>query len=122
MPVHMQIDQIEQARARWSYLEQLVEERGWPDRLVIALEQSLVGGTDRTRYGDEAGVSPASATSDLRRLLGAGLITQRGRGRSTRYHASDHLSAEVVRAIDERIRARQQTGARIAPDGGSSPS
>jgi Fic family protein len=100
------LDQIERAGVRWSYLERLVEERGWPDRLVIALEQSLVGGADRTRYGEEAGVSPASATNDLRRLLDAGLIVQRGRGRSTRYHASDHLSAGVGRAIEEPIRVR----------------
>ena len=101
------LDQIQRAAARWTYLEQLVEERGWPDRLVIALEQGLVGGTDRTRYGDEADVSPASATSDLRRLLDAGLIVQRGRGRSTRYNASDQLNSDVLRAIEERWRTEQ---------------
>jgi Fic family protein len=89
------LDQIHEAGSRWSRLEQLVEERRWPDRLVIALEQSLIGGTDRARYGNEAGVSPASATNDLRRLLDAGLIAQRGRGRSTRYQASDDLRAAV---------------------------
>jgi Fic family protein len=92
------LDQIERAGARWSYLERLAEERGWPDRLVIALEQSLVGGTDRTLYANEAGVSAASATGDLRRLLDAGLITQQGRGRSTRYYASDQLRADVAAA------------------------
>jgi Fic family protein len=97
------LDQVQQAGTRWGYLEQLIQERGWPDRLVIALEQSLVGGTDRTRYGDEAGVSPASATSDLRRLLDAGLIAQRGRGRSTRYQAGDDLRAAVARAIEQRL-------------------
>jgi len=114
------LEQIEQAGARWSHLEQLVEKRGWPDRLVIALEQSLVGGTDRTRYGDEADVSPASATSDLRRLLDAGLIVQRGRGRSTRYHASDDLSAGVATAIEERLGAPQPPTSRTGSDGGSS--
>jgi Fic/DOC family len=92
------LDQIEQAGARWSYLERLAKERGWPDRLVIALEQSLVGGTDRTLYANEADVSAASATSDLRRLVDAGLIKQQGRGRSTRYHASDQLRADVAAA------------------------
>ena len=33
--------QIEEAAARWERLEDLVAQRGWPDRMVIALEQSL---------------------------------------------------------------------------------
>ena len=80
--------QIERAAARWASLEELVAARSWPDRLVIALEQSLVGGTDRARYGEEAEVSPATASADFRRLLDAGLVDQRGRGRSTSYLAS----------------------------------
>lgn len=83
--------QIEQAAARWQSLEALVEGRRWPDRLVIALEQSLLGGTERSKYGDEAGVSPATASGDFRRLLDAGLVVQRGRGRNITYLASDVL-------------------------------
>jgi Fic family protein len=88
---HRRLEQIEQAARRWAYLENLVEGRSWPDRLVIALEQALVGGTDRTRYAAEAGISHASATNDLRRLLDAGFITQSGRGRNTRYQGSRSL-------------------------------
>ncbi len=33
--------------------------------------------------------------ADFRRLVDAGLVTQRGRGRNTRYHASDALRADV---------------------------
>jgi Fic family protein len=83
--------QVEQAATRWQRLEELVAERGWPDRIVIALEQSLLGGTDRSRYAEEADVSPATASADLRRLLDAGLVDQRGRGRSSSYVASDAL-------------------------------
>jgi Fic family protein len=90
------LDQIDQAAKRWSHLERLAERRGWPDRLVIALEQALIGCTDRTRYSAEADISPATATNDLRRLLDAGLITQHGRGRNTRYQASDRLHGEVA--------------------------
>lgn len=89
------LTQIEEAGARWAFLEELVEQRGWPGRLVIALEQSLIGGTDRAGYGSEAQVSPATASADFRRLLDAGFIVQRGRGRSTRYHASDDLRSKV---------------------------
>jgi Fic family protein len=93
--------QLDQAAARWSYLERLVEERRWPDRLVIALEQSLFDGTDRAKYSTEAGVSSPTASNDLRRLLDAGLITQQGRGPTTRYVASERLADHVRRQHED---------------------
>jgi Fic family protein len=92
--------QLAEAGARWAYLEKLVEQRNWPDRLVIALEQSLVQGTDRTAYIAEADVSGPTASSDLRRLLDAGLISQRGRGPATRYVGSEHLARDVRGHLD----------------------
>ncbi len=83
--------QIERAARRWGQLERMVDERGWPDRLVIALEQSLVGGCDRRGYAREAEVSPATASADLRRLADAGLVVQSGQGPSSRYEASETL-------------------------------
>lgn len=83
--------QIQDAGRRWSRLEALAEERGWPDRLVIALEQGLFSGVDRAGYATEAGVSQATASNDLRRLSDAGLLVSRGRTRNTRYHASAAL-------------------------------
>src|SRR5215218_822130 len=90
--------QIEEAAARWQRLEDLVSQRGWPDRIVIALEQSLLGGTDRSRYTDEAGISPATASADLRRLLDAGLVEQRGRARSISYVAAAELRGSATGA------------------------
>jgi Fic family protein len=87
--------QIEAAATRWAALEELVEARGWPDRLTIALEQSLAGETDRGRYGAEADVSPATASADFRRMLDAGLVEQHGRGRNTAYLASEQLHDAV---------------------------
>jgi len=58
---------------------------------VIALEQSLFEGVERKAYAAEADVSLATATTDLRRLLDAGLIDQQGRTRSTRYLALQSL-------------------------------
>jgi Fic family protein len=98
------LEQIEQAAARWAFLDQLAEDRGWPDRFVIALEQALIGGTDRGSYSDEADISPASATNDFRRLLDVGLLSQRGRGRNIRYHASDTLRRDVATAIETALR------------------
>jgi Fic family protein len=91
--------QIEDAAARWTYLEELIGSRGWPDRLTIALEQSLIGGSDRTGYAAEAGISPATASADFRRLVDAGLVEQKGRGRSVRYLASNRLRGEAGGSI-----------------------
>ncbi|MGQ0630760.1 MAG: Fic family protein [Sporichthyaceae bacterium] len=87
--------QMAAAGARWAVLEDLVDQRGWPDRLVIALEQSLFDGVERKTYAAEAEISLASATNDLRRLVDAGLIERRGRTRSTTYVASDQLRQHI---------------------------
>jgi Fic family protein len=97
---HRRRRQLAEAGARWAYLEKLVDQRDWPDRLVIALEQSLFQGTDRAVYVAEADVSAPTASSDLRRLLDAGLITQQGRGPTTRYVASEHLARDVRDHLD----------------------
>jgi Fic family protein len=91
------LEQIAAAGARWAALEQLVDERGWPDRLVIALEQSLFQGVDRASFMNEADVSAPTASNDLRRLVDASLVAQRGKGRTTRYVASERLR-ELVRS------------------------
>jgi Fic family protein len=92
--------QLAEAGARWAYLEKLVEQRNWPDRLVIALEQSLFQGTDRAAYAAEADVSAPTASSDLRRLHDAGLIARQGRGPATRYLASDRLACDARSHLD----------------------
>jgi Fic family protein len=85
------LQQVAEAGKRWSFLEGLIEQRNWPDRLVIALEQSLFQGVDRASYVAEAEVSSPTASNDFRRLLDAGLVVQRGKGRTTRYVASESL-------------------------------
>jgi hypothetical protein len=91
------LTQIGQAAERWERLERLIDERGWPDRLVIALEQALIGGgTDRARYASEADVALVTATGDLRRLNDADLLVAVGGGRATRYAPSDALRAAVA--------------------------
>ncbi len=92
------LDQIREAGVRWERLEREVDDRGWPDRFVIALEQSLIGGADRARYGEEAGVSTATVSADLRRLLDSGLVEQRGRGPGTRYWATERLRSLLADA------------------------
>lgn len=91
----LRLSQLADAGKRWAHLEELVDRRGWPDRLAIALEQSLFQGTDRAAYAAEADVSAPTASNDLRRLLDAELIVRRGKGRTTRYIASDGLRRDV---------------------------
>lgn len=98
------LTQIKDAAARWTHLEQLVEFRHWPDRLVIAMEQALMGGTDRTTYAAEADVSPATASADFRRLVDAGLVDQAGRGRSVRYEPTESLRRQASGQEGERRR------------------
>jgi Fic family protein len=102
--------QIDEAAARWDYLEGLVAERNWPDRLVIALEQSLAGRTDRGTYGAEADVSPATASGDFRRLLDAGLVVQHGRGRNSSYVAAEGLRTDTAAAVRSAPRRRSLSG------------
>jgi hypothetical protein len=96
----LRLQQLADAGRRWTYLEALVERRGWPERLVIALEQSLFRGTDRAAHAAGADVSDATASSDLRRLLDTGLIVRRGRGRTTRYVASAGLHHDLRQHLE----------------------
>ncbi len=89
------LEQLAEAGKRWSFLEELVQRRSWPDRLVIALEQSLFQGVDRASYVAEADVSAPTASNDFRRLLDAGLVVQQGKGRITRYVASESLRGDL---------------------------
>ena len=92
----LRLSQVTIAAHRWNALEELATNRGWPDRLVVALQQSLFSGLDRAGYAAEVDVSPATATSDIRRLVDADLVTQHGRARNTRYVATDRLRRLVI--------------------------
>jgi Fic family protein len=92
----IRLDQVAQAGKRWAALEEITESRGWPDRLVIAMEQSLFDDIERAGYAAEADISPATATADLRRLVDAGMVVQSGRTRNTRYVASAQLRRDIV--------------------------
>ena len=96
------LEQIALAGARWASLEELAESRGWPGRIVIALEKSFFDGAERAAYASEADISLPTASSDLRRLVDTGFVVQRGRTRSTRYLASESLRSHVAPATASR--------------------
>lgn len=87
--------QLESAARRWATLEALVDGRGWPDRLVIALELALTTGLDRSTYAREGEIADVTASLDLRRLVDAGLLVSAGSSRSTRYGPTPALAATV---------------------------
>ncbi len=93
---HLRLQQLDQAARRWDVLETLITRRRWPDRLAIALEQSLFGGVNRASYMAEADIAAPTASNDLRRLVDAGLVVQRGKGRTTRYVASEELQQSLT--------------------------
>jgi len=84
---------IDAAADRWGRLEELVADKGWDDRLAIALEQSLYGSTDRSNYAAEAGIANPTASNDLRRLVDAELLEVTGGGRATAYRPTSRLEA-----------------------------
>lgn len=86
------LKRIEAAAERWRQLEELVESHGWDERMVIALEQALFGGTDRTTYTAEASIANPTASNDFRRLVDAGLLEKVGSGRATAYKPTDELN------------------------------
>lgn len=100
------LEQLVEAGRRWTFLDDLVERRAWPERLATALQDGLLGSVDRAAFAAAAGVSPATATGDLRRLVDAGLLTQRGQGRTTSYVAADGLRRDV----EEHLRGRREAG------------
>jgi Fic family protein len=106
----LRLEQVAEAGTRWSFLEELVERRDWPDRLVIALEQSLFQGVDRASYATEADVSAPTASNDFRRLVDAALVVQRGKGRTTRYVASESLRSDLRRRLGEGRRGPGEVG------------
>ena len=83
---------LEVAHARHNFCERLSRERGYPDRLVGALDQALLGlpltNADHRR---EANIASPTATQDLQRLRHDGWLEQEGGGRSLRYVAGRKL-------------------------------
>lgn len=86
----------EEASTRWARLEALGAERGWTDRLMVALEQACSRVRTARPTSARPGVSAPSASNDLRRLVDAGLLEQRGRGRATSYVATAQLRGVVT--------------------------
>jgi len=83
---------IEVAYARHDFAEQLAQGEGYPERLVIALDQALLGlPVTNADYRRESSIATATAVQDLQRLRRDGWLDREGGGRSIRYVASTKL-------------------------------
>lgn len=58
------ISLLTEAARRWAVLERLAGDRGWPDRVVIAIEQAIVtGSASRRACAQEADISAPTASA-----------------------------------------------------------
>jgi Fic family protein len=90
------------AYARHDFCEELAREHGYPERLVIALDQALLGlPITNADYRREANVASPTAVQDLQRLRRDGLLDQEGGGRSVRYVAGRKLQERWSASRDE---------------------
>jgi Fic family protein len=83
---------LEIAYARHDFCEQLAREQAYPERFVIALDQTLFGlPVTNADYRRESRIAGPTATQDLQRLRSDGWLDQEGGGRSVRYVAGGKL-------------------------------
>src|ERR1700682_1446973 len=83
---------LESASSRHDFCEKLARDQAYPERLVIALDQALLGlPLTNTDYRREADIAGPTATQDLQRLRRDGWLDQEGGGRSVRYVAGATL-------------------------------
>lgn len=83
---------LEIAYARHDFCERVAREEHYPDRIVIALDQALLGlPVMNADFRREADIAGPTATQDLQRLRRDGWLDQEGGGRSIRYVASKKL-------------------------------
>jgi Fic family protein len=85
-------ERIELVSRRNTFCERLAERHGYPDRLVSALDQALMGlPVSNAEFRSEHGVAAITASTDLRKLVADGWLVPDGAGRSARYLASERL-------------------------------
>jgi len=82
------------AYARHDFCTRLAAEHAYPERLVAALDQALLGlPLTNADYRRDAEIASPTAVQDLQRLRRDGWLEQQGGGRSVRYVATAKLQA-----------------------------
>jgi Fic family protein len=101
---------LDLAYARHDFCEDLARARGYPKRLVSALDQALLGlPVTNSGHRIESSIASPTAVQDLQRLRRDGWLDQEGGGRSIRYVASSKLRDQWSAAL--RSSGRRDPGA-----------
>ena len=87
-------------RKMWDEMENLVQRRGLPDRVIFALADAAIGFRVRNAtYRRAADITDTLASRDLKLLVDAGLISARGEKKGRVY-----VAAQPLREIREKTR------------------
>ncbi len=106
---HMQAQTLQrrftEAETTWAALDAIVAEHGVPERTADALFDAALGyRITRPSYAKHVGIEDQTATRDLRRLVGAGLLDAVGNTRGRFYVASG-----VLRSLRDDVRAGRES-------------
>jgi Fic family protein len=88
----------------WDAVEELIQKRRLPDRMIPALTDAAYGRRLRnTTYRTAADVSEAVAGRDLKTLVEAGLLEKQGENRGRYYVASPELAEIRRKTVEPRM-------------------
>ncbi|WSJ66767.1 Fic family protein [Kitasatospora sp. NBC_01302] len=94
--------QVQTTREVWSALDEALEQRGWPDRMLYGLYPAAMGNrVRRATYQTDAGLSEQQAQRDIRELVRAGWLLAKGEAQGRYYTAGPDLPEEITRGVRE---------------------
>ncbi|WTH22241.1 Fic family protein [Kitasatospora purpeofusca] len=94
--------QVNTTREVWTALDEAVEQRGWPDRMLYALYPAAMGNRlRRATYQADAGLSEQQAQRDIRELVRANWLAAQGEAQGRYYTAGPDLPEAIVRGVRE---------------------
>ncbi|MEV7775959.1 Fic family protein [Kitasatospora sp. NPDC086791] len=94
--------QVNSTREVWTALDEAVERRGWPDRMLYALYPAAMGNRlRRATYQADAELSEQQAQRDIRELVRAGWLAAKGEAQGRYYLAGPDLPEEITRGVRE---------------------
>ncbi|MFI9366424.1 Fic family protein [Kitasatospora sp. NPDC053057] len=94
--------QVNSTREVWTALDEAIEQRGWPDRMLYALYPAAMGNRlRRATYQADAELSEQQAQRDIRELVRAGWLAAKGEAQGRYYLAGPDLPEEITRGVRE---------------------
>ncbi|MFE3498537.1 hypothetical protein ACFXPX_03265 [Kitasatospora sp. NPDC059146] len=89
-------------REVWTALDEAIEQRGWPDRTLYALDPAAMGNhLRRATYQADAELSEQQAQRDIRELVRAGSLAAQGEAQGRYCTAGSDLPEPIVRGVRE---------------------